>query len=233
MRFFLILLLLCAFAFATETAQDSIDSSSDIDSVSPGVNFYFGPAFVIDLFAIPKFGSLLLDFNVEFENSYSGSFIVNLSSVMLFCDYVADEEKVKKWEGYRSIWSMGVGYRQYLGRIKWSPKNVRVKHRNVPANSISFFVQSMVAPSFKWAHDKPYQSKKDAEHTFDFGGNAEVGVGFVFNGDNFLSNYGLNIGYQYWDEKVRHILDYDREYVFIRGFRSKGLYVLLEVKFGF
>ena len=233
MRFLLILLLFSVSAFATETAQDSTVSSSDVDSVSPGVNFYFGPAFITDLFAVPIFGALLFDFNVEFENSYSGSVIVNLSSVMLFCDYVADEEDVKKWEGYRSAWSTGAGYRQYLGRIKWAPKKVRVKHRNVPANSISFFAQSMVAPSFKWAHDKPYQSKKEAEHTVDFGGSAEIGVGFVFNGDNFLSNYGLNVGYQYWDEKVRHILDYDESYIFIRGFRSKGFYVLLEIKFGF
>jgi len=233
MRFLLILLLFSVSAFATETAQDSTVSSSDVDSVSPGVNFYFGPAFITDLFAVPIFGALLFDFNVEFENSYSGSVIVNLSSVMLFCDYVADEEDVKKWEGYRSAWSTGAGYRQYLGRIKWAPKKVRVKHRNVPANSISFFAQSMVAPSFKWAHDKPYQSKKEAEHTFDFGGSAEIGVGFVFNGDDFLSNYGLNVGYQYWDEKVRHILDYDESYIFIRGFRSKGFYVLLEIKFGF
>ena len=68
MRFLLIPLLLCAFAFATEPAQDSTASSRDVDSVPSGVNFYFGPAFVMDLFAIPKFGSLLLDFNVEFEN---------------------------------------------------------------------------------------------------------------------------------------------------------------------
>ena len=113
----------------------------------------------------------MLDFDYEIENSYRGSLMFNLSSIILFYEHPIGQED-RSWEGFRSIFSPGIGYRQYyltFTTTKVNPKKHPVKFRNTPLNSISFYIQTMVSPAFKIAYDKKYKSADPKKGSIDVG----------------------------------------------------------------
>lgn len=245
------ILIILAFSFVTAFAQKdsvSVDLSKtsekrytySTDTIPPTINFYIGHFTITDLI-LPAFGALLFDFTLEKENSYNGSLIFNLTTFMRFSD-IEDNEGNKDWEGFRCVTSLGAGYRYYLGHLIMSIRpGSKVKHRNVPLNSFSPYIQAIESPVFKFANDKSYGSKESKSSSFDIGFSSSVSLGWVWNGDNFLWDINLLFGYQYWSDNARNILIMDfREkkdsmnfHYFINGMDPKGFYWGFESRFGF
>lgn len=245
------ILMILAFSFVTAFAQKdsvSVDLSKtsekrytySTDTIPPTINFYISHSTIAGLI-LPAFGALLFDFTLEKENSYNGSLIFNLTTFMRFSD-IEDNEGNKDWEGFRSVTSLGVGYRYYLGRLVMpNYSEPRVKHRNVPINSFSPYIQAIGAPVFKYANDKSYGSKESKSSSFDIGFSSSVSLGLVWNIFNFLWDINLLFGYQYWSDNARNILIMDfREkkdsmnfHYFINGMDPKGFYWGFESRFGF
>lgn len=246
------ILIILAFSFVTAFAQKdsvSVDLSKtsekrytySTDTIPPTINFYISHFTIADLLILPAFGAFLFDFTLEKENSYNGSLIFNLTTFMLFFD-IQDNLGEKDWEGFRSVTSLGVGYRYYLGRLVMpNYSEPRVKHRNVPINSFSPYIQAIGAPVFKFANDKSYGSKESKSSSFDIGFSSSVSLGLVWNMFNFLWDINLLFGYQYWSDNARNILIMDfREkkdsmnfHYFINGMDPKGFYWGFESRFGF
>lgn len=90
-----------------EQKESKLLYHSVTDSVPPSLNYYANLFVFSDALTV-FFGLVVLDFDIEKENSYRGSMMFNFSSIFRFYDF-QDE-----WEGFKSIWSVGVGYRQYL-----------------------------------------------------------------------------------------------------------------------
>lgn len=245
------ILIILAFGIAMAFAQKdsvSVDLSKtsekrytySTDTIPPTINFYIGHFTITDLI-LPAFGALLFDFTLEKENSYNGSLIFNLTTFMRFSD-IEDNEGNKDWEGFRSVTSLGVGYRYYLGRLVMpNYSEPRVKHRNVPINSFSPYIQAIGAPVFKYANDKSYGGDESKSSSFDVGFSTSVSLGFVWNLLNFLWDNNFLFGYQYWSDKARNILIFDLRkkkdsmnvHYFINGMDPKGFYWGFESRFGF
>ena len=246
-----LILIILAFSFVTAFAQkDSalvdLNKTSEkrytysTDTIPPTINFYISHLTIGDLI-LPAFGALLFDFTLEKENSYNGSLIFNLTTFMRFSD-IEDNEGNKDWEGFRSVTSLGVGYRYYLGRLVMpNYSEPRVKHRNVPINSFSPYIQAIGAPVFKYANDKSYGGDESKSSSFDVGFSTSVSLGFVWNLLNFLWDNNVLFGYQYWSDKARNILIFDLRkkkdsmnvHYFINGMDPKGFYWGFESRFGF
>ena len=167
--------------------------------------------------------------------------IFNLTTFMRFSD-IEDNEGNKDWEGFRSVTSLGVGYRYYLGRLVMpNYSEPRVKHRNVPINSFSPYIQAIGAPVFKYANDKSYGGDESKSSSFDVGFSTSASLGFVWNLLNFLWDNNVLFGYQYWSDKARNILIFDLRkkkdsmnvHYFINGMDPKGFYWGFESRFGF
>lgn len=227
-----------ASADLSETAKKSYEYSTD--TIPPTINFYIGHFTITDLF-LPAFGALLFDFTLEKENSYNGSLIFNLTTFMRFFD-IENNQGEKDWEGFRSVTSLGVGYRYYLGHLIMPiPSKSKVKQRNVPLNSFSPYMQAIGSPVFKYANDKSYGSKERKSSSLDIGFSTSASLGLVWNISNFLWDINLLYGYQYWSDKARNILIFDlREkkdsmnlHYFVNGVDPKGFYWGFESRFGF
>lgn len=246
------ILIILAFSFVTAFAQkDSalVDLSKtsekrytySTDTIPPTINFYISHFTIADLI-LPAFGALLFDFTLEKENSYNGSLIFNLTTFMRFFD-IQDNLGEKDWEGFRSVTSLGAGYRYYLGHLIIPIRSEsKLKHRNVPLNSFSPYIQAIGAPVFKFANDKSYGSKESKSSSFDIGFSTSASLGLVWNSFNFLWDINLLFGYQYWSDNARNILINDfREkngssvniHYFINGMDPKGFYWGFESRFGF
>ena len=87
----------------------------------------------------------MFDLDYEIENSFRGSLVFNLSGIFEFYEYSLHHED-PTWEGFRSIISPGVGYRQYVLTFitsKVNPKKLPIKFRNTPLNSLSLYLQAI------------------------------------------------------------------------------------------
>lgn len=209
----------------------------DKDTIAPATNVYIGLQTFSSLFSL-WVGTVLVDFDYEFENTYDGSVIVNFSTMMEFLDFEVSDDKT--WEGYRSVWNLGFGYRYYLGSIitnRENPKNKPILHRNVPLNTFTPYIQAMLTPAIKFAYDGKYDAD-DMSASCDIGGSVSGAVGFVWNISNVLWNLGLSAGYQYWDD-ARDFLTFDRDeesgsvyHVFGGGTVPEGMFFRLNLKMG-
>lgn len=209
------------------------------DTIPPANKLYIGTLTGLTPFSI-WFGVSMLDFDYEIENSYRGSLMFNLSSIILFYEYTHDEED-RTWEGFRSIFSPGIGYRQYLltfTTTKINPKKHPVKFRNTPLNSISFYIQAMASPAFKIAYDKKYKSVDSKKGSIDVGFAPSATLGMVWNVDNMIWSFGFMVGYQHWGDNSRKYLTHDTyrektKYRFMNGWCPKGFFFGTDAKIGF
>jgi hypothetical protein len=209
------------------------------DTIPPANKFYIGAITGLTLFSV-WFGVPMFDFDYEIENSYRGSLMFNLSSIILFYEYTRTGDD-PTWEGFRSILSPGIGYRQYLltfTTTKVNPKKHPVKFRNTPLNSISFYIQAMASPAFKIAYDKKYKSDDSKKGSIDVGFAPSATLGMVWNAENLLWSFGFIVGYQYWGDNSRKYLTHEpyREkmtYRFMNGWCAKGFFFGTDYKIGF
>ena len=178
-----------------EQKESKILYHSVTDSVTPSLNYYANLFVFSNVLSMP-IGLAILDFDIEKENRYRGSLMFNFSSIFRFYDFRKD------WEGFKSIWSVGIGYRQYLGTIFFEnvdSTNAPVKYRNIPYNSLSvFFIQVMVSPSLLFDNYK-IEVNLEKHSSFGLGGFVMGKVGVVWNLRNFLLEMGFFCGYQYWN----------------------------------
>ncbi|MDY6330518.1 MAG: hypothetical protein SPL52_03370 [Fibrobacter sp.] len=212
------------------------------DTIPPANKFYIGATTGLTLFSI-WFGAPMFDFDYEIENSYRGSLMFNLSSIILFYEYTRTGDD-PTWEGFRSIFSPGIGYRQYyltFTTTKVNPKKHPVKFRNTPLNSISFYIQTMASPAFKIAYDKKYKSADPKKGSIDVGIAPSATLGMAWNAENMLWSFGFIVGYQYWGDNSRKYLKYlthdpyreKMTYRFMNGWCAKGLFFGTDAKIGF
>lgn len=210
----------------------------DRGSISPARNVYFNALTFVTPVSV-WLGTVILDMDFEFENTHDGSIILNLSTMMEFYDFeIADDQL---WEGYRSVWGVGLGYRYYLGFFRTSgsnPKGRPVVHRNVSLNSVAPYLEGMLSPTVKFAFDGKYDAD-DKSISLDFGGKANVTMGMVWNISNLLLNVGMTVGYQYWGEDAREFLEYDRNeesgetfHILGGGAVPEGMFFALKFKIG-
>ncbi len=200
----------------------------DTDTIPPAINFYIDGVMAPDLLFLPL-GICLFGFELEQENSYRGSVIYNFSTIFQFHDLW------KEWEGIKSIWSLGLGYRHYLVTsviTHANPKKQPVKHRNVPLNSISLFAQAMLGPTLNYDRIKNVESDADKHGACAFGAFIKGTLGVVWNSSNFLWELGISGGLQYWGEKARLMLNTE-SFAIINGTSIKGAFFGTEVKMGF
>ncbi|WP_290765418.1 hypothetical protein [Fibrobacter sp. UBA4297] len=212
-----------------EQKESKLLYHSVTDSVPPSLNYYANLFVFSDALTV-FFGLVVLDFDIEKENSYRGSMMFNFSSIFRFYDF-QDE-----WEGFKSIWSVGVGYRQYLETNLFRDvvffSKVHVKHRNVPYNSMSIFVQVMASPSLLYDNYRGIEVDLGKHRSFGWGGNAIGKLGVVWNLGNFLWEIGFFGGYQYWNGVTSSVYDNDG-IAFVDVTPSKGRCFGFETKFGF
>ena len=228
-----------AFKSTTKPVKNEFITEYSTDTIPPANKLYIGAITGLTLFSI-WFGVSMLDFDYEIENSYRGSLMFNLSSIILFYEYTRTGDN-PTWEGFRSILSPGIGYRQYLltfTTTKVNPKKHPVKFRNTPLNSISFYIQTMASPAFKIAYDKKYKSDDSKKGSIDVGFAPSATLGMVWNAENLLWSFGFIVGYQYWGDNSRKYLTHDpyREkmtYRFMNGWCAKGLFIGTDAKIGF
>ena len=227
------------FKSSTKPVKNEFITEYSTDTIPPANKLYIGAITGLTLFSI-WFGVSMLDFDYEIENSYRGSLMFNLSSIILFYEYPTGQED-RSWEGFRSIFSPGIGYRQYLltfTTTKVNPKKHPVKFRNTPLNSISFYIQTMASPAFKIAYDKKYESADPKKGSIDVGIAPSATLGMAWNAENMLWSFGFIVGYQYWGDNSRKYLTHDpyREktvYRFMNGWCAKGLFFGTDAKIGF
>ena len=237
-RFFLFVLIffLVQPTFAYYSEYNEVDEQKEskllyhsvTDSVPPSLNYYAN-LFVFSDALTMFFGLVVLDIDIEKENRYRGSLMFNFSSIFRFYDF-HDE-----WEGFKSIWSVGVGYRQYLETNLFRDfdfSKVHVKHRNVPYNSMSIFVQVMASPSLSFDNYRGIEVALGKHRRFSLGGNVMGKLGVVFNFGNFLWEIGFFGGYQYWNGMTSSVYDNDG-IAFVNVSPSKGRCLGFETKFGF
>ena len=228
-----------AFKSTTKPVKNEFITEYSTDTIPPANKLYIGAITGLTLFSI-WFGVSMLDFDYEIENSYRGSLMFNLSSIILFYEHPIGQ-KDRSWEGFRSIFSPGIGYRQYyltFTTTKVNPKKHPVKFRNTPLNSISFYIQTMASPAFKIAYDKKYKSADPKKGSIDVGIAPSATLGMAWNAENMLWSFGFIVGYQYWGDNSRKYLTHDpyREkttYRFMNGWCDKGLFFGTDAKIGF
>lgn len=227
------------FESTTKPVKNEFITEYSTDTIPPANKFYIGAITGLTLFSI-WFGVPMFDFDYEIENSYRGSLMFNLSSIILSYEYTRTGDD-PTWEGFRSILSPGIGYRQYLltfTTTKVNPKKHPVKFRNTPLNSISFYIQAMASPAFKIAYDKKYKSDDSKKGSIDVGFAPSATLGMVWNAENLLWSFGFIVGYQYWGDNSRKYLTHDpyREkmtYRFMNGWSAKGFFFGTDAKIGF
>ena len=227
------------FESTTKPVKNEFITEYSTDTIPPANKLYIGAITGLTLFSI-WFGVSMLDFDYEIENTYRGSLMFNLSSIILFYEYPIGQED-RSWEGFRSIFSPGIGYRQYLltfTTTKVNPKKHPVKFRNTPLNSISFYIQTMASPAFKIAYDKKYKSADPKKGSIDIGIAPSATLGMAWNAENMLWSFGFIVGYQYWGDNSRKYLTHDpyREkmtYRFMNGWSAKGFFFGTDAKIGF
>ena len=226
---------------AKEKNEYLLDYSTD--TIPPGRKFYINIKSGFSLVSI-WFGAPMIDLSWEIENEHRGSTMFNISTIMLFGDHSfkisSDEEKT--WEGFRSIISPGIGYRQYLLTFsidRANPEKLKVTHRNTPLNSSSFYIQALGSPTLKIAYDKNLMREKNMKGSFDAGFSANATLGYIRNMGNMLWDFGITFGYQYWSDKARQYLNWGDEnnesvsYHFLNGMNCKGLFFGTELNLGF
>jgi hypothetical protein len=213
------------------------------DTIPPGRKFYINITTGMSLVSI-WFGAPMINLSWEIENEHRGSTIFNISTIMLFGDhsFKIGSDNEKTWEGFRSIISPGIGYRQYLFTFsidKTNPQKLNVIHRNTPLNSTSFYIQALGSPTLKIAYDKNLNREKNMKGSFDAGFSASSTLGFTWNMGNMLWDFGITFGYQYWGDKAREYLNWDKDhneeisYHFLNGMSGKGLFFGTEFNIGF
>ena len=228
-----------AFKSTTKPVKNEFITEYSTDTIPPANKFYLGAITGLTLFSV-WFGVPMFDFDYEIENSYRGSLMFNLSSIILFYEYTRTGDD-PTWEGFRSILSPGIGYRQYLltfTTTKVNPKKHPVKFRNTPLNSISFYIQTMASPAFKMAYDKKYKSDDSKKGSIDVGFAPSATLGMVWNAENLLWSFGFIVGYQYWGDNSRKYLTHDAyrektKYRFMNGWCPKGFFFGTDAKIGF
>lgn len=209
------------------------------DTIPPTNKFYIGGVTAFTLISL-WFGVPMFDLDYEIENSFRGSLVFNLSGIFEFYEYSLHHED-PTWEGFRSIISPGVGYRQYVLTFitsKVNPKKLPIKFRNTPLNSLSLYLQAMASPSFKLAYDKAYKKDDFKSGSFDAGFAASASFGTVWNLNNILWEFGFTSGYQYWSDKSRKYLTKDlntgkTKYRYLNGWCAKGFFIGTDFKIGF
>lgn len=225
---------------ATLTQQKNeylLDYSTD--TIPPGRKFYINAISGLSIFSI-WFGAPMLELTWEIENTYRGSLLINIATIMLFGEYnIRDEEPT--WEGFRGIISPGVGYRHYLFTYTTDKTNrdkQKVIHKNTPLNSNSFYIQAMVSPTFKVAYDQRLKTETSKSGSLDVGLSAKATLGSLWNIGNMLLDFGITIGYQYWSDNARGFLNLSRNdeeinYHILDGWTRKGLFFGTEFNIGF
>ena len=213
------------------------------DTIPPGRKFYINITTGMSLVSI-WFGAPMINLSWEIENEHRGSTIFNISTIMLFGDhsFKIGSDNEKTWEGFRSIISPGIGYRQYLFTFsidKTNPQKLNVIYRNTPLNSTSFYIQALGSPTLKIAYDKNLNRDKNMKGSFDAGFSASSTLGFTWNMGNMLWDFGITFGYQYWGDNAREYLNWDKDhneeisYHFLNGMSGKGLFFGTEFNIGF
>ena len=213
------------------------------DTIPPGRKFYINITTGMSLVSI-WFGAPMINLSWEIENEHRGSTIFNISTIMLFGDhsFKIGSDNEKTWEGFRSIISPGIGYRQYLFTFsidKTNPQKLNVIYRNTPLNSTSFYIQALGSPTLKIAYDKNLNREKNMKGSFDAGFSASSTLGFTWNMGNMLWDFGITFGYQYWGDNAREYLNWDKDhneeisYHFLNGMSGKGLFFGTEFNIGF
>lgn len=208
------------------------------DTIPPGRKFYISTITGLSLFSI-WFGIPILELTWEIENTHRGSLMINIATIMLFGDYnITDEDPT--WEGFRGIISPGVGYRHYFftySTDKTNRKKKKVIHKNTPLNSNSFYIQAMASPTFKVAYDQVLEKETSKSGSFDIGLATSATLGDVWNIGNMLLDFGITIGFQYWDDEARKFLDLSRaqdyNYHMLDGWTGNGLFFGTNFKLGF
>jgi len=198
----------------------------DTDTIPPAVNFYIDMCNGANLITL-ALGLGLVDFEIEQENRYRGSIIYDVSAMIQFHDIW------EEWEGIKSIASLGLGYRHYLVTsvtTHANPSKKRVVHRNVPLNSISFFVQAMAGPSL--SYDDITNDSGRKKGTFGMGVFTKGALGCVMNMGNFLWKFELGGGYQYWGDRASVLLGIPG-YAIVNGSSQRGPFFSSNVKLGF
>lgn len=213
------------------------------DTIPPGRKFYINIKSGFSLVSI-WFGAPMIDLSWEIENEHRGSTMFNISTIMLFGDnsFKISSDEEKTWEGFRSIISPGIGYRQYLLTFsidRANPEKLKVTHRNTPLNSSSFYIQALGSPTLKIAYDKNLKREKNMKGSFDAGFSANATLGYIRNMGNMLWDFGITFGYQYWSDKARQYLNWGDDnnesvsYHFLNGMNGKGLFFGSELNLGF
>ena len=208
------------------------------DTIAPAKKFYIGLPTGFSVISI-FFGAPMIDFSWEIENTHRGSLLFNISTILLFYDFQILRE-TKTWKGVRSIITPEIGYRQYLLTVTTTNENPHkhpVKHRNTPLNSYSISVQTLGGPMMKLAYDKKYKGDDSMKGSFDPGVTISGTAGFVSNISNFLWDFGITFGYEYWGKNARQFLDFstydDVNYQIIKGTSGKGFFVASQMQMGF
>ena len=220
-------------------AKNEFITDYSTDTIPPTNKFYIGGVTAFTLISL-WFGVPMFDLDYEIENSFRGSLVFNLSGIFEFYEYSLHHED-PTWEGFRSIISPGVGYRQYVLTFitsKVNPKKLPIKFRNTPLNSLSLYLQAMASPSFKLAYDKAYKKDDFKSGSFDAGFAASASFGTVWNLNNILWEFGFTSGYQYWSDKSRKYLTKDlntgkNKYRYLNGWCAKGFFIGTDFKIGF
>ena len=220
-------------------AKNEFITDYNTDTIPPTNKFYIGGVTAFTLISL-WFGVPMFDLDYEIENSFRGSLVFNLSGIFEFYEYSLHHED-PTWEGFRSIISPGVGYRQYVLTFitsKVNPKKLPIKFRNTPLNSLSLYLQAMASPSFKLAYDKAYKKDDFKSGSFDAGFAASASFGTVWNLNNILWEFGFTSGYQYWSDKSRKYLTKDlntgkTKYRYLNGWCAKGFFIGTDFKIGF
>ena len=218
---------------ATKTVESMPEKNEfvtyyDTDTIPPAINFYVDGSLAADLILL-ALGVGVFGFELEQENMYRGSIIYNFSSLIQFHDIW------KEWEGIKSIWSLGVGYRHYIVTsviTHANPSKHPVKHRNVPLNSLSLFAQAMVGPTLNYDKIRNVDDDDNERGASAFGGFAKGTMGLVGNFGNLLWEFGLSGGYQYWGEKARLMMNTENV-ALVNGSSLKGAFFGFEIKLGF
>ena len=223
--------------YIKKTASKAVDSIHeknefvtyyDTDTIPPAINFYIDGSVGANIILL-ALGVGVFGFELEQENMYRGSIIYNFSALMQFHDIW------KEWEGIKSIWSLGVGYRHYIVTsviTHANPSKHPVKHRNVPLNSLSLFAQAMVGPTLNYDKIRNVDDDDNERGASAFGGFAKGTMGLVGNFGNLLWEFGLSGGYQYWGEKARLMMNTENV-ALVNGSSLKGAFFGFEIKLGF
>ena len=222
-----------------ESVKDTnmaVYAEADLNTVKPAIKFYIGGITAGDLIFL-VLNTLVFDFTLEKENEHRGSYMFELSSIMQFGDvhFISDAE----WEGFRSIITPSFGYRHYLftSMYKIDSKRNRIRHRNTPLNSFSFYAQAMAHPTIAYAHDRDLDSDEGKRYHFEPGIAGTGALGFVSNLGNVLFDFNVSIGYQYWAGVPRNSLfDENKENIsnaFMPGTAPTGFFFMPYCSIGF